>query len=72
MSMKEIQQCARQAGLPFAGKNITPLLVNGFTNAWFLRNGRRGIIKDYISNHLLLGNPVLKLIGMTLLKKLKS
>jgi len=26
MSMKEIQQAARSAGLPFAGKNITPLL----------------------------------------------
>ena len=28
MSMKEIQQCARQAGLPFAGKSITPLLTS--------------------------------------------
>ena len=28
MGMKEIQQCARQAGLPFAGKNITPLLTS--------------------------------------------
>jgi hypothetical protein len=26
--MKEIQQCARQAGLPFAGKSITPLLTS--------------------------------------------
>tara|TARA_Y100000401_G_scaffold103541_1_gene94629 strand:- start:58 stop:537 length:480 start_codon:yes stop_codon:yes gene_type:complete len=28
MSMKEIQQCARQAGLPFAGKSVTPLLTS--------------------------------------------
>ena len=28
MGMKEIQQAARQAGLPFAGKSITPLLTS--------------------------------------------
>jgi len=27
LSMKEIQQAARQAGLPFAGKSVTPLLT---------------------------------------------
>ena len=36
MSMREIQQAARGAGLPFAQKNITPLLTS-LTMSWVFR-----------------------------------